>query len=166
MRTPASSALALCAFALTACGSGTPAHPRPVSSHAAAGAGAVSVTLARSRVGRHGRVSAVITTRRATGVSGDTRTNYTLSARAVEPAAGCVNDRDRRFPDGARGVRVRADLDPARGEGGPAGWCPGRYRGTVVYFSGFACPPKGSCHPPKGFPTRSTTVARFSFRVR
>jgi hypothetical protein len=45
---------------------------------------------------------------------------------------------------------VRAVLDPARGEGGPEGWCPGLFRGTVTYFEGFA---------------RKRVVARFSFRV-
>jgi hypothetical protein len=149
-----------------ACGGGASSVVRvAASSHARPGSERVPVTLARSEITRLGRVVAAITTRRATGVSGETRTNYTLAARALDPAAGCVNDDARRFPDGPRGARVRAELG-ARGKAHAAGWCPGRYRGTVTYFTGFACPAKGTCRPPEGFPSRSTTVARFSFRVR
>jgi hypothetical protein len=77
----------------------------------------------------------------------------------VSPSAGGRHDRF------AVRARVRAVLDPARGEGGELGWCAGLFRGTVTYFEGFACPPKGTCHPPHGFPTRKRVVARFSFRV-
>lgn len=166
MRAVSVSALALCGV-ICACGNGTSSGTQvDTSSHARSRSASVPVTLPRSEFARHERVAVTITRRRATGVSGKTRTNYTVAAEAVEPAAGCVNNRDRRFPDGPRGARARAELDPARGEGGPAGWCPGRYRGTVTYFTGFACPAKGTCHVPKGFPTRTTRVARFTFRVR
>jgi hypothetical protein len=84
----------------------------------------------------------------------------------VRPASGCVNNRDRRFPDRRAGARVRAVLDPARGEGGPQGWCRGRFRGTVSFTEAFACPARGRCRPPPRFPTRSVVVARFSLRVR
>jgi hypothetical protein len=77
-----------------------------------------------------------------------------------------VNNRDRALDDGPARARVSADLDPARGDGGPEGWCPGRFRATVTYVEGFACPPGGRCHPPPGFPARSRVVAQFSFRVR
>jgi hypothetical protein len=77
-----------------------------------------------------------------------------------------VNNRDRVFATARAGARVRAVLDPARGEGGPEGWCRGRFRGTVTYTEAFACPPAGRCRPPRGFPTRRVVVARFSFRVR
>lgn len=126
----------------------------------------VEVRLKRTEIGPHDRLVASIVNRRTTGVRGKRITNYTLAGRAVRPAVACVNNRDRQFPYAPQGERVRAKLDPARGEGGPEGWCPGRYRGTVTYFSGFACPPSGTCHPPKGFPTRQRVVARFSFRVR
>ena len=84
----------------------------------------------------------------------------------MHPASGCVNNRDRVFRERSAGARVRAVLDPARGEGGPEGWCRGRFRGTVTYAEAFARPPTGRCHPPRGFPTRKVVVARFSFRVR
>jgi hypothetical protein len=77
-----------------------------------------------------------------------------------------VNNRDRPFGEHRAGARIRAVLDPARGEGGPEGWCRGRFRGTVTYTEAFACPPAGRCRPPRGFPTRTVVVARFSFRVR
>jgi hypothetical protein len=115
--------------------------------------------------GIHDRVPVALTTEHATGVSGRTIRNYTAAAEAVRPAAGCVNNRDRRFPDVPAGRHVRALLDPARGEGGPEGWCRGRYRGTVTYFEGFACPARGTCHVPKDFPTSTRVVARFSFVV-
>jgi hypothetical protein len=91
---------------------------------------------------------------------------FVAEAHAVDPASGCVNNRDRVFADRRAGVRIRAVLDPARGEGGPEGWCRGRFRGTVTYTEAFACPAAGRCRPPRGFPTRTVLVARFSFRVR
>jgi hypothetical protein len=77
-----------------------------------------------------------------------------------------VNNRDRVFPERRAGARGRAVLDPARGEGGPEGWCRGRFRGTVTYTEAFACPPAGRCRPPRGFPTVRVVVAPFSFLVR
>jgi hypothetical protein len=56
-------------------------------------------------------------------------------------------------------------LDPARGEGGPEGWCRGRFRGNITYSAEFACPPKGTCQPPPDFPSRTEVVARFTVRV-
>jgi hypothetical protein len=84
-------------------------------------------------------------------VFGRTRRAYIADAHAVHPASGCVNNRDRSFPVARAGTRARAALDPARGEGGREGWCPGRYRGTVTYVEGFACPAKGAYRPPPGF---------------
>jgi len=107
-----------------------------------------------------------MTSRRSTGVFGRTRRTYIAEAHSVRGASGCVNNRDRTFPARPAGTRVRAALDPARGEGGPEGWCRGVFRGTVSYVEAFACPPAGTCHPPYGFPTRTLLVARFSFRVR
>ena len=127
---------------------------------------ALAASVAPSVGGRHDRFAVVITSRQATGVFGSTRRSYVAGAPAVRPASGCVNDRDRVFAARPAGVRVRAVLDPARGEGGPEGWCRGRFRGTVTYTEAFACPPAGRCHPPRGFPIRTVVVARFSFRVR
>jgi hypothetical protein len=134
----------------------------PVALVAAVALAAVTRTVG----GRHDRFAVAIARGHATGVFGQTRRAYTAEAHAVRPASGRVNNRDRRFPDGRAGARVRATLDPARGEGGPEGWCRGLFRGTVTYTEAFACPPAGRCHPPHGFPTRTVVVARFSFRVR
>jgi hypothetical protein len=124
------------------------------------------VTVSPSAGGRHDRFAVEITSRHATGVFGSTRRGYVAEAHALHPASGCVNNRDRLFGEHRAGARIRAVLDPARGEGGPEGWCRGRFRGTVTYTEAFACPPAGRCRPPRGFPTRAVVVARFSFRVR
>ena len=127
---------------------------------------ALMLTVSPSTAGKHDRVAVAITLPRSTGVFGRTRRSYAIAAHAVHSASGCVNNRDRVFREARAGARVRAVLDPARGEGGELGWCPGRYRGTVTYFEAFACPPKGRCRPPTGFPSRERVVARFTFRVR
>jgi hypothetical protein len=116
--------------------------------------------------GRHDRFAVTITTAHATGVFGQTRRSYVAEAHAARPAPGCVNNRDRVFAPVRAGARVRAVLDPARGEGGPEGWCRGLFRGTVAYVEGYACPPAGRCTPPRGFRARQVVVARFTFRVR
>src|SRR5690348_9667528 len=124
------------------------------------------VTVSPATGGRHERFAVAITSRHATGVFNSTRRDYVAEAHAVHPASGCVNNRDRLFGDHRAGARIRAVLDPARGEGGPQGWCRGRFRGRVSYTEAFACPPAGRCLPPRGFPARRVVVARFSFRVR
>jgi hypothetical protein len=123
-------------------------------------------TVSPAAGGAHDRFAVAITAPHATGVFGSTRRSYVAEAHAVHPASGCVNNRDRVFGGHRAGARIRAVLDPARGEGGPQGWCRGRFRGTVTYTEAFAGPPSGRCHPPRGFPTRKVVVARFSFRVR
>jgi len=133
---------------LCACGGGPREEPASVRHH-----------------GVHERIPVTFTTRDATGVRGRTIRNYTAEAHAVRSAAGCVNSRDGRFPQSGAGERVEAALDPLHGEGGPEGWCRGRYRGTIKYFEGFACPAQGTCDVPAGFPTRTKVVARFSFVV-
>ena len=124
------------------------------------------VAVTPSAGGRHDRFAVTITTGHSTGLFGRTRRSYVAEAHAARPASGCVNNRDRVFAERDAGARVRAVLDPARGEGGPEGWCRGAFRGTVTYLEAFACPPAGRCHPPRGFPTRKVVVARFTFRVR
>jgi hypothetical protein len=124
------------------------------------------VTVSPSEGGRHDRFAVEITSRHATGGVGSTRRGYVAEAHAVHPASGCVNNRDRLFGAHRAGARIRAVLDPARGEGGPEGWCRGPFRGTVTYTEAFACPPAGRCRPLRGFPTRRVVVARLSFRVR
>jgi hypothetical protein len=125
-----------------------------------------AVAVTPSVGGRHDRFTVAITTGHATGVFGKTRRAYVAEAHAARPASGCVNNRDRVFGERRAGARVRPMLDPARGEGGPEGWCRGLFRGTVTYSEAFACPPAGRYRPPRGFPTRKVVVARFSFRVR
>jgi hypothetical protein len=71
---------------------------------------------------RHDRFAVAITSRHATGVFGQTRRGI-AEAHAMDPASGCVNNRDRVFGERRAGARLRAVLDPARGEGGPHGWC-------------------------------------------
>ena len=125
-----------------------------------------AVAIVPSVGGRHDRFTAAITSGHATGVFGKTRRSYIAEAHAVHPASGCVNNRDRVFAQARAGARVRAVLELARGEGGPQGWCRGRFRGSVTYIEAFACPPVGRCHPPRGFPAREVVVARLRFRVR
>jgi hypothetical protein len=154
----------LCVVAAGGLGCGGNAGP----SEATSGAAPRSVRVAVSPVtaGKHRRFTVSITTVHATGVFGKTLRSYAADVHAVTPRSGCVNNRDRRFPDAPAGSRVRAVLDPARGEGGPEGWCRGRFGGTVRYSAAFACPPKGRCQPPPGFPSRTEVVGRFTVRVR
>jgi hypothetical protein len=163
--------LAAVAMAVAACGHGgdsaSPLSGRPApaeKSAAVASSPSPSLVVSPSVGGKHDRFIVAITSRHGTGVFGKTRRVYSVEAHAVRSAIACVNNRDRRFPDGPAGSRVRAALDPARGEGGPFGWCRGRFRGAVTYTEGFACPPAGTCR--LQFPSRSRVVARFSFRVR
>ena len=125
-----------------------------------------SPAVSPSTGGKPDRITIALTSEHATGVSGKTRRSYFVEAHAVRPAAACVNSRDRAFAARPAGACVQATLDPARGEGRPQGWCPGRFEGTVTYSEAFACPLAGTCHPPGDFPTRSQLVGRFSFRVR
>lgn len=166
------SGLVVAAFTVGGCGDGATATV-PVTAPAALPATAVETSPRGPTVvvtpvggGKHDRYAITITSRRATGVFGKTRHAYTAQAHAVRPASGCVNSRDARFAYGRAGSRLRTTLDPLQGEGGPEGWCVGRFRGTVTYREAFACPPTGTCHAPRGLPTRTNIVGRFSFEVR
>ena len=116
--------------------------------------------------GKHRSFIVRFTSHRATGVFGDTRRSYTVEAHAARPRIACVNNRESYLPGRPAGTPMRAVLDPARGDGGSSGWCLGNFRGKVIYSEDYACPSKGPCRPPKGFPTQSRVLARFSFRVR
>ena len=116
--------------------------------------------------GRHDRVMVRFTSPRATGVFGHERRSYRVRASSARPASACVNQRERFLPARPAGFRLRAALDPARGEGGPLGWCRGRFEASVRYIVEYACPAAGTCHPPEGFRRRSSIAARFSFVVR
>jgi len=78
---------------------------------------------------------------------------------------GCFTQREAYADDAPGGARVRLRL-LVRGGGKGTFWCRGRYRGEVRLFEGFACPSRGRCRPPRGFPRRVVLVGRFSFRVR
>jgi hypothetical protein len=107
------------------------------------------------RGGKHDGFRVVIVTEHETGVFGKTLRSYHAEAHAVRPASACVSNRDRAFPAGPMGATLHATLDPARGEGGPLGWCRGLFRGTVRFHEAFACPPAGTCHRPARFRSRS-----------
>jgi hypothetical protein len=126
----------------------------------------LSLRIAPSAAAKHDRIVVTITAAHATGAFGRVRRGYYTEAQRVRPDIACVNNRSGYFPATAAGNQVRAALDPAQGDGGPEGWCPGAYRGTVSFAEGFNCASvQGPCHPPPGFPHRSTIVARFSYRV-
>ena len=81
-------------------------------------------------------------------------------------ASGCVNNRDRVFPRAARARACAPCSIPRAARAARRAGVAASFRGTVTYLEGFACPPAGRCHPPRGFPTRKVVVARFTFRVR
>lgn len=131
-------------------------------------AGPTSSTLALSPAtgGKHARFVVAVIGQRASGVFGPTRRSYIVAAQAVRPASACVNNRETVLSGKPAGARLQGTLDPARGEGGPSGWCPGTFDGTVIYSEAYACQPTGRCRPPKGFVSRTRVIARFSFQVR
>ena len=126
----------------------------------------VRVTVSPAHGTRHTQFRLSMITRRATGVFGTSRSSYRADLRAVDPASACVKNRDRAFPTRPAGVRAAMNLGPLGGEGGHLGWCGGRFAGTVTYYVGFACPAKGTCIPPAGFPRRADTVARFTVEIQ
>lgn len=69
---------------------------------------------------------------------------FSVMAKRTRAQPGCVVDRDG-YVSATGGQRATAVLDPLHGEGGELGWCPGRYRGTVM--------------------RADTTVARFGFEI-
>jgi hypothetical protein len=140
-------------------GDRAPANP-PASSHLA-----LTLRMTPSPIGRHQRVVVNITALHATGVFGKVRRSYLVASRADHLRIACVNNRDGFFPAGAVGNRIRAVLDPAQGDGGAQGWCPGTYTGTITYERVFACPSVGRCVVPSGFAERTVVVRRFAYRV-
>jgi hypothetical protein len=107
---------------------------------------------------RSERIAISFRTRRATGVFGAQRRSYVVRARSSAARSGCVANRDRVLGARPAGYRLRAVLDPARGDGGPLGWCPGPYRGTVTYVVERGCPTSRGCR-------RVHVAARFRFDV-
>ena len=135
-------------------------------------AGAVAVShlpialhLSPVLAGKHERIVVSITARRPTGVADTVMRSYFAATQAVRPRVDCVNNRGNEFPYSGAGTRITAVLDPAAGDGGPQGWCPGVYRGVISYSRAFDCGLiQGPCTP--AFPTATEVVARFTYRVR
>lgn len=120
-----------------------------------------------SRIGKHEPVVVAITAHRSTGVFGEIRRAYLVESLDTHPGIACVNNRTGAFPSSSAGSLIRAVLNPAAGDGGPQGWCPGTYRGVVIYTRGFNCGAvRVPCDPPSGLASKSRIVARFSYRVR
>ena len=97
------------------------------------------------------------------GVRAHARVDYQLRMLRRPLLSGCITDTGPTFPR-SHGRPLQIVLDPGRQEGGR--WCRGHFRGALSYYSVFACPPKGTCRPPKNFPRRSRKVARVAFDVR
>lgn len=114
--------------------------------------------------GKHDRIILTMIAHRSAGVFGKTLRQYLVAANASHPRVACVNNREGSFTYSVAGIRVRAVLDPAKGDGGPQGWCPGLYHGTVSYVQGFNCGAiQGPCNVPA---PRAQIIARFDYRVR
>jgi hypothetical protein len=117
--------------------------------------------------GKHDRIVVTMTAQHSTGIVGKAVHAYVAAATISDPKVDCVNNRDGGFPYSAAGSRIRAVLDPAAGDGGPQGWCPGAYHGTISYLRGFNCSSvQGPCQIPPRLATRTKIVARFAYRVR
>lgn len=107
------------------------------------------------------------TARERTGIVGEDRRSYLVSARG--PAGnGCVIER-KSFVEGAKpGSRAKVTLKAAGGgAGGGKGteWCGGTVRGRVTIRAGYACLPETCKSRDEIPPEREQTVGRFSFRV-
>lgn len=100
--------------------------------------------------------------REPTGRAGQVRRSYVVTARGPSREA-CVVKASAQSEGTPPGATVEVTLSPAQQEGRV--WCPGRYRGRVSITTAFACPAKGRCHVPPGFPTRSKDVGDVAFRV-
>ena len=94
------------------------------------------------------------------GVHGVHNSAYRVTA-AGPHAAGCAGDADMAAQTGATGQRLRLRLAPPKGQR----WCRGSFQGQVFYEDGPYCP-EGHTGPCPMFPSTSTPVGRFSFRVR
>jgi hypothetical protein len=108
-----------------------------------------------------------IRTRQALGVQGHVLRGYEAHLmRLGAPAVGCIQDTGPSFANArtAPGQPVIIVLDPGQMMVGQ--WCRGTFKGRLSYYEEFACPPRGVCHPPSGFPAHRRTVARLSFRVK
>jgi hypothetical protein len=99
------------------------------------------------------------------GVTGSVRRDYVARVMLRRSAISCIEDTGPSFGDSPNGQshRLTIVLDPAQMMVGH--WCRGTFVGKLRYYQDYACPPRGRCHPPRGFPRRSHVVARLRFRV-
>jgi hypothetical protein len=93
----------------------------------------------------------------AAGHRGLVQRSYTVSAR--RRGLGCVSHFGASITTGAAGANVTLRVSDRT-----SGLCPGTWRGKVDEQSGPYCPPGGG--PCPEFPTRVSTIGRFSFLVR
>jgi hypothetical protein len=121
------------------------------------------VTVSPRRGGPSTTFRIRIRTRAFVGVRARARVDYQLRVLRRPLLSGCITDTGPTFPRSHRRP-LQIVLDPRRQDGGR--WCRGSFRGTLTYYSVFACPDKGVCRPPKDFPRRSHKVARVAFGVR
>jgi hypothetical protein len=98
--------------------------------------------------------------REPVGRRGDARLGYSARLMNLPGGSGCIVDTGGFFEPRRRAIV----LDPRAQKGGL--WCRGRFSGRITYYRDYACPARGTCHVPRGFPRRHRTVARVSFRVR
>ncbi len=95
-----------------------------------------------------------------TGVTSSVRLRYLLTTASSSPGQDCLAQINSPVPDGRRGQRVRATLNP-KTLGGR--WCTGTYAGKVTLLQTAVCPKGVAC--PTYVLVRGT-VARFSLLVR
>lgn len=120
----------------------------------------------RRRVGRFAHVRVPVEIGRYLGVRDGLRHSYLVTTSSAHRQTACVNQRQAAIGVGKLGTTTTAVLDVRNGEGGPEGYCPGPYLGTVVYVQAPACPARGPCDNTSSVSRQAELVARFSYRVR
>ena len=88
---------------------------------------------------------------------------YDLKARQRPYRGGCITDTGEILNGGPARDPARIVLDPSRQMGHI--WCHGRFFGRLYYYEAFACPDRGTCRVPRGFPHHRSLVGRFGFSV-
>jgi hypothetical protein len=101
--------------------------------------------------------------REAIGQIGKARRSYVASARGPSDFA-CVFDAEFPSKSAQPGDEIQISLDPSRMKG--RRWCRGDFAGKIYLAVDFACPAKGVCHVPSGFPRQRIEVGGFEFSVR
>jgi hypothetical protein len=129
-----------------------PFHARPV-----------KVRVVPPKGGIHTPFRILIRRPQFVGVRGHARFGYTARATQKPLQAGCITDTDGFVDERAWHRVAHVVLDPSEQKGQI--WCRGDFPGRLLYTQGYACPSRGTCHRPRGFPRHTRVVARFSFRV-